>query len=151
LLIHLFICAYIVWAISSPCPLSLPLPPTLLASRQNLFCPPLQFCWRENIRDNKKDIAFLLAWDKGSYTEIPNIGSMHICITTQIGSSVPDLFTTSRSPSQSDLCQFKITLFTPLQWAHQTLSSFRFPTFPYSSCMCSPLSMWPMSNITAFV
>jgi hypothetical protein len=28
----------------------------------------LQFCWRENIGDNK-DIAFLLAWDKDSSTE----------------------------------------------------------------------------------
>jgi hypothetical protein len=53
----------------------LPPPPTSiifphpLASQQNLFCPLLQFCWRENITDNKKDIAFLLAWDKDSYTE----------------------------------------------------------------------------------
>jgi hypothetical protein len=61
LFIHLFIFAYIVWAISPP-----PIP---LASRQNLFCPLLKFCWKKNIRDNKKDIAFLLAWDKDSYTE----------------------------------------------------------------------------------
>jgi hypothetical protein len=52
---------------------------------------------------------------------------MHMCITIQIGSSLPDLFTTSQSPSHSGLCQFKITLFTPLQWAHQTLSSFDNP------------------------
>jgi hypothetical protein len=40
-LIHLFICAYIVWAISCPplIPWHLPLPPNFLASRQNLFCP----------------------------------------------------------------------------------------------------------------
>jgi hypothetical protein len=75
-----------------------------------------------------------------------------MCITTQIGSSLTDLFTTSWSPSQSGLCQFKITLFAPLLWAQQTLSNFGFPTFPYSSCMCSPLSVLPMSNnITAFV
>jgi hypothetical protein len=38
------------------------------ASRQNLFCPlVLQFCWRKNIKDNKKDMAFLLVWDKDSY------------------------------------------------------------------------------------
>jgi hypothetical protein len=54
-------------ATSPPCPP--PPPPTSLASRQNLFCPLLQFCWRENIRDNKKHITFLLAWDKDSYTE----------------------------------------------------------------------------------
>jgi hypothetical protein len=47
------------------------LPPTLLpfASRQNQFCPLLQFFWREDISNNKKDIAFLLVWDKDSYTE----------------------------------------------------------------------------------
>jgi hypothetical protein len=42
----------------SPCPL--PLRSTLLTSRQNLFCPLLQFCWRENISNNKKGKAFLL-------------------------------------------------------------------------------------------
>jgi hypothetical protein len=43
-------------------------PPPHPASRQNLFCPPvLQFCWRENIRHNKKDTVFLLVWDKVSY------------------------------------------------------------------------------------
>jgi hypothetical protein len=62
-------------------------------------------------------------------------------ITIQNGSSLPDFFTTSRSPSHSGLCQFKITLFTPWQQAHQTLSSFEFPTFPYSFCMHSPLSV----------
>jgi hypothetical protein len=50
-LFSLFICAYIVWVISSPMPLT---------SRQNLFCPFLQFCWREDISNNKKDKAFLL-------------------------------------------------------------------------------------------
>jgi hypothetical protein len=47
----------------------LPLPCTPLASRQNLFCPLLQFSWREDINNNKKVIAFLLVWDKGSYTK----------------------------------------------------------------------------------
>jgi hypothetical protein len=47
---YLFICAYIVWTISSPYLLPTPsLPPLTLASRQNLFCPFLQFCWREDI------------------------------------------------------------------------------------------------------
>jgi hypothetical protein len=35
-------------------------PPPPLASRQNLFCPFLQFCWREDTSNNKKDKAFLL-------------------------------------------------------------------------------------------
>jgi hypothetical protein len=36
------------------------LPPTPLSSRQNLFCPFLQFCWRVDISNNKKDLVFLL-------------------------------------------------------------------------------------------
>jgi hypothetical protein len=43
---------------------------TYRALRQNMFWPLiLQFCW-ENIRDNKKDIAFLQVWDKDNYTEL---------------------------------------------------------------------------------
>jgi hypothetical protein len=63
LFIHLFICAYIVWAISPPSLSSYP-----LASRQNLFCL-LQFCWREDVSNNKKNIAVLLVWNKDSYTK----------------------------------------------------------------------------------
>jgi hypothetical protein len=60
-------------------------------------------------------------------------------------SSLPDFFTTSQSPSHIDLCHFKVTVLAPLQWEHQTLSSFGFLTYPHS------LSVWPNSdNITAF-
>jgi hypothetical protein len=101
-------------------------PPPLPHFWQNLFHPLiLPFCWKENISDNKKDLSFLLVWDKDSYTEIPSVASMHMCIST-IGSSLPDLFTTCWSPSHSGLSQFKITIFAPLQWAHQPHSSFRF-------------------------
>jgi hypothetical protein len=62
------------------------------------------------MKDDKKDIAFLLVWDKDSYAEIPSIASMHKCITTRIDSFLLDLFTTIRSPSHSGLCQFKITV-----------------------------------------
>jgi hypothetical protein len=35
--------------------------PLLLPTRQNLFCPlVLQFCRGKNIKDNKKNMAFLL-------------------------------------------------------------------------------------------
>jgi hypothetical protein len=44
-------------------------PSTPPASRQNLFHPLLQLCWRENTRDNKKDISFLLVWDKDNYAD----------------------------------------------------------------------------------
>jgi hypothetical protein len=79
-------------------------PPDSPASGQNLFYSfVLWFCWRENINDDKKDIVFLLVWDKDNYTEIPRVASMHLCIATHIGSSLPDLVTTSRSPSHRGL------------------------------------------------
>jgi hypothetical protein len=65
-----------------------------------------------------------------------------MCIITHIGSFLPDLLTTSYSPSHSGLCQFKTTIFTPIQGAHQPHSSFRFPFLSYSSPVCSPLSVW---------
>jgi hypothetical protein len=71
---------------------------------------------------------------------------MHKCITTWIDSSLPDLFTTSQSPSHIDLCCFKVTVLAPLQWGHQTPSSFGLPTCLNSSHMCSLLSVWPKSN-----
>jgi hypothetical protein len=43
-----------------PAPYPLLLPSSPLLPRQNLFCPFLQFCWRIDISNNKKDIAFLL-------------------------------------------------------------------------------------------
>jgi hypothetical protein len=65
-----FYCFYIysyVYTLFGP---SLPPASGPLTSRQNLFCPlVIQFCFRKNIRDNKKDIAFLLVWDKDSYTD----------------------------------------------------------------------------------
>jgi hypothetical protein len=68
--LFLFIYSY-VHTLFEPClppaPCLLPLP--ALTSRQNLFCSLLQFCWREDISNNKKDIASLLVWDKDSYTE----------------------------------------------------------------------------------
>jgi hypothetical protein len=76
---------------------------------------------------------------------------VHLCIATYIGSSLPDLFLISWSPSHSGLCQLKITLFAPLQWTHQPHSSFRILSLSLF-LLCSPLSVWPMSNNnTAFV
>jgi hypothetical protein len=89
---------------------------------------------------------FLIVEIRIAYREIPSIVSMHRCVTTQIDSSLPDLFTSSWSPSHTDLCRFKVSVSIPLQWGHQTLSCFGFPTYPHSSCMCSPLVMWPKCN-----
>jgi hypothetical protein len=41
-----------------------PEPPAL-----SLPTPQIQFCWREDISNNKKDIAILLVWDKDNKTE----------------------------------------------------------------------------------
>jgi hypothetical protein len=60
--LHLLTCIYIVSLTSSLllCPYT--------HFQVNLFHPfILWFCWRETIGDNKKDIAFLLLWDKDSY------------------------------------------------------------------------------------
>jgi hypothetical protein len=54
--IHLFVCAYIVWAISPPVPH--PLSPLCLASRQNLFCTYFQFCGSEDIAIIRKTKCF---------------------------------------------------------------------------------------------
>jgi hypothetical protein len=70
---------------------------------------------------------------------------MYKCVTTQVDSSLSDLFTSSRSPSHIDLCYFKVSVLVPLQWGHQTLSCFGFPTCPHTSHMCSPFSMWTKS------
>jgi hypothetical protein len=69
----------------------------------------------------------LLAWDKDNYTKRFLALLPCTCILQpKFGSSLSDLFTTSWSPSYSGLCQFKIALLAPLQWAHQILS--RFPS-----------------------
>jgi hypothetical protein len=40
-------------------------------------------------------------------------------ITTRIDSSLPELLTSSQSPSHVDLCHFKVTVLAPLQWGHK--------------------------------
>jgi hypothetical protein len=65
---------------------------------------------------------------------------MHVYITTHIGSSLPDLFTTSWSPSHSDLSQFKILLFFYSEHINY-IQVLGFLPFPYSSRACSPLSV----------
>jgi hypothetical protein len=128
--LHLFTCVCIVWVTS-------PLHPHL-PSWQNMFYPlVLWFCWNEYIRHNKKDIAFLLLFNKDSYTEtflallpctcILQPTLVHLCQNSLL-----------LSPSHSGLCQFKITIFASLQWAHQPHSSFRFPSLSlFLPCMFS--------------
>jgi hypothetical protein len=139
--LHLLTCVYIIWA-------SFPYP-----SKQNLFCPlVLQFCWRENISDNKKDIAFLLVWDKDSYTE--RFLELLPCTCVLQPTLVHLHQTSSLLPGP-----LPIAASASLRWLYLLLYSghinhfqvLGFLPFPYSSCMCSPLSVWRMStNITAF-
>jgi hypothetical protein len=96
--------------------------PPLPSPPQNLFCPLVYwFCWRENIRDNKKDIAFLLVWGKDNST---GRFLALLPLTCVLQPTLVHLCT----PLCSGLCQFKITIFTPLQCAHQPHSSFWFPS-----------------------
>jgi hypothetical protein len=116
------------------------LPPAPTPSFQAEPVVVLWFCWRENIRDNKKDIAFLLASDKDSYTE--RFLTLLPC-TCVLQPTVVHLWTTL-TVLDNYICSSTVST--------STHSRFRFPTFPYSYCACSPLSVWPMSNnITAFV
>jgi hypothetical protein len=100
----------------------------------------LQFCWRENIGDNKKGTAFLLLWDRNSYTErflallpytcVLQPKLVHPC-QTYLLLPVPLPIVAS--------CQFKIILFAPLQWAHKPHSSLRFPPLSlFLPCAVSP-------------
>jgi hypothetical protein len=74
--LHLHTCAYIICTAFIFLLLSPP-PPPLTSSNsswptshgQNEFCPPVpQFCRRKNIKDVKRNMAFLLALDKDCYT-----------------------------------------------------------------------------------
>jgi hypothetical protein len=55
--LHFLTCVYIIW---DPTP----------TSWQNLFSPLIfRFCWIENMKDKKKNMAFLLIWNKDNYTK----------------------------------------------------------------------------------
>jgi hypothetical protein len=122
--------------------------PSPLASRQNLFCPlVLQCYWRENIRDIKKDIVFLLGWDKDSYMErflaLPQPTLVHLYQTSSL---LPGHLPIVASAS---LRLLYLLTYSRHIGHIQVLS---FLPFPYSSGAHSTLSVWPMSsNITAFV
>jgi hypothetical protein len=132
-----------------------PPPHSTLPSRQNPLHPLfLQFCWRENIRNNKKDIVFLLVWDKDSYTDrflallprtcVSQLTLVHLCQTSLL---LPGLLPIVASAH--------LRLLYSLLYMSTYINLIKvlgFLLFPYFSHACSPLSVWPMSNnITAFV
>jgi hypothetical protein len=51
---------------------------------------------------------------------------MYKWVTTQVDSSLTDLYTGSWSPSRVDLCCFKVSVFISVEWGHQMLSCFGF-------------------------
>jgi hypothetical protein len=102
-------------------------------------------------KHNKEDKAFLLIELRVGYTEIPTIAFMCKCVTTQVDSSLTDLCTSSWSPFHIDLCCFKVSVLAPLQWGHQTVSYFGFPTYFHISHMCSPLVMLSTKSFKLFV
>jgi hypothetical protein len=127
--------------------------PLLTNSRQILFCPLLQFCWRENIRDNKKNMAFLLIWDKDSYIERFLVLLQCTCV---LQPELVHLYQTSALLPGPLLivASANLRLLYSLLYCEHTnhIEVLGFLPFPYSSRSWSPLSVWPMSNnSTVFV
>jgi hypothetical protein len=100
--LHLQTCVYTICTIFILLPLSMLHPPFLQCqphpTLQSLFHPLVfPFCRRKNIRDNQRNMVFLLIWDKGSYTR--RFLVFFPCITTPVDSSLPVLFTSPEFPS----------------------------------------------------
>jgi hypothetical protein len=74
---------------------------------------------------------------------------MYKCVTTQVDSSLIDLYPGYWSPSHDNFCCFKVSVLAPLEWGHQMLSGFGFSTYFYITEMCFPLIMWSKSNHSA--
>jgi hypothetical protein len=126
-------------------------PPT---SVQNLFCLlVLQFCWRENIEDNKKSRAILLVWDKDSYTERYLV---LLPCTSVLQPTLVHLYQTSPLlPSHLPIvASASLKLLYLLLYSEYInhIPVFCFLPFLYPSHALSPLSLWSISNnISAFV
>jgi hypothetical protein len=102
--------------------------------------------FKRRYKHNKKDKVFLPVDLRTAIQKDSSFASKYKCVTTQVESSLTDLYTDSWSPSPVNLCHFKVSVLAPLEWRHQTLSWFGFSTYPRTSRMCSLLSMWPKSN-----
>jgi hypothetical protein len=133
----------------SPLPLTLPSPHHPLASRQNLFCPFLQFCWSVDMSNNQKDKAFLEVEIRITIKR----DSQHLFNAQVYYNLNWFIYQTSLLPlGHLPIYTWVVygIVLALLQWGHQTLSSFVFLIYPHSSHMCSLLSLWPKSNIIAF-
>jgi hypothetical protein len=120
-----------------------PPPPPLLGRTCSTF---LFYSFVENkaLQDKKEELSILLVWNEDSCTgRFFVFCCFHTCVSYK-----PKWFISTSPlyyflvPLHSDLSQFKITVFAPLQWAHQIkfLVSFPFPIppMPGLSLVCDP-------------
>jgi hypothetical protein len=142
-----YVCTHYLGHFSTPLPL-IPMP------LQNLLHPlPLRFCWRKNIKDKKKNIAFLLVWDEVSSTGRFFVLFLYIYI---LQPKLVHLYQTSSllsSPFPTVASASLRLLYSFLYSEHiNYIQVLCFLPFPYPSHVQSPLTLWAMSkNITAFV
>jgi hypothetical protein len=128
--------------------------PTLPGSLQILVHPlVLRFCWRENIGDNEKDISFLLVWDKGNSTERFLVLLPCTCVSQSMLVRLYQISSLLPGPLPIVISANLRLLYSLLNREHiNHIKVLGILSYPYFSCMHSPLSVWPMSNnITAFV
>jgi hypothetical protein len=139
-----------------PSPTSFPLhPPPSLPGRT---CSILLFSnfVEEKTRDNMKGIAFLLIWDKDTYTE--RLSELLPCTCVLQPALVHLYQTSSLLPghlpimASASLRLLYFPTYSEKMWHISHIQVLGFFPFPYSSCAHSLLSVWPMSNhTTAFV
>jgi hypothetical protein len=127
--------------------LPMPLIPT---SRQNLIQPlVLRLCWRESIRDNKKDTAFLLVWDKDSYTERFLALFPSTCVLQHTLGHLYQTCSLLPGPLPIVASASLRLLYSLLYNEH--INHIQLLGF-FPSRACFPLSVWPMyNNNTAFI
>jgi hypothetical protein len=102
-------------------------------------------------RQIKEKTAFLLVWDKKQlYREISRAVSTHMFINTHIGSFLWDLFLL---PGLLPIvASDSLRLFCLILYSKHInhIQGLGFLSFPFSSSVHFPLSMWPMSNNVCF-
>jgi hypothetical protein len=139
--LHLLMCVYIIWTtLPQPC------------LQAELVLPSCSMIyWRKNIKDNE-NIVFLLVCDKDSYigkflvlppcTGVLQPKLVHLYQTSSLFLSLLPIVSSAS-------LRLLYSLFYGENINH--FQVFGFLPFPFPSCVWSPLSVWPMSNITAFV
>jgi hypothetical protein len=112
--IHLFTCAYIVWVISPPYPLSHPLSPSTSQFQAGPVLPLSLILLKRRHKHNKEDKAFLLAELR---IAIQRFLTLLLCtrVIIHVDSSLTHLYIGSWSHSHVNLCLFKVSVLAPLE------------------------------------